>query len=263
MLQIKAMNEEKKYTYKLILSYKGTQYSGWQNQTTNPNTVQNCVEKVLTPIAKYKDFQVIGASRTDTGVHASGQVLKVVLPKEVEPTNLLMGMNSKLPDDIRVIRSEFIHPQFNANKDSKSKEYHYYFTMNQSENAITAQTIYSFPEHLNLDLMQLACKKLIGEHNFLSFSTPGANTSSTIRNITKCSIEKTNFLTHPEDVYYLKIEGNGFLKYMVRIIMGALWDIGLEKLSIKELENSLSSGEKIGTRNKAPAKGLHLINIKY
>jgi tRNA pseudouridine38-40 synthase len=244
------MDKELKFTYKLKLSYKGTSYHGWQYQTEYPETVQNHVEKVVAGIARHKEFQVIGASRTDTGVHASGQVLKVVLPREVKPDHLTKGMNSKQPNDIKVISCKF-------------KEYHYYFIINQNENAAFTDTIYSFPESLNLEKIEEACRKLIGEHNFLSFCTPGPHTSTPLRKILKCSIEKTHFLTFENDVYYLKIQGTGFLKYMVRFLMGALWDIGLGKLSIEDLTLSLSSGEKHGIRTKAPARGLHLIDIEY
>lgn len=257
------MNEAPKFTYKLKLSYKGTQYYGWQNQTTNPETIQNYVEKVVAKIVNYQEFKVIGASRTDAGVHARGQVLKVVLPKEVPPENLRRGMNARLPNDIKVISSEFTHEKLNVNRDSKFKEYHYFFTINQNENAIYSETIYPFPKDLNLELMEEACSKLIGEHNFISFCTPGPNPPTPIRKILKCSIEKTHFLTHEKDIYYLKIQGTGFLRYMVRFLMGALWDIGLNKLSIEDFVLSLSSGEKHGIRTRAPSLGLHLINIEY
>ncbi len=257
------MNEEEKYTYKLKLSYKGTQYSGWQNQTQNPETVQNYVEKVLVKIARHKKFQVIGASRTDTGVHASGQVLKVILPREVSPKNLTRGMNSKLPNDIRVVSSEFTHEKLNVNRDTKFKEYHYYFTINKSENALMSEALYPFPENLNLELMQKACDLLIGKHNFMSFCTPGPKPPAPFRDILKCSIEKTHFLQLEKEVYYLKIQGTGFLRYMVRFLMGALWDIGMNKLSIEDFALSLSSGEKHGIRTKAPSQGLHLIHIEY
>lgn len=263
MLLIDSMEKESKYTYKLKLSYKGTNYCGWQYQTEYPETVQRYVEEVVTSIAKYKEYKVIGASRTDSGVHASGQVLKVVLPREVSPENLTRGMNSKLPEDIKVISSEFIHDNFNVNKDSKFKEYHYYFTINENENAAFSDTVYSYPVDLNLEKMKEACAMLIGEHNFMSFCTPGPKPARPFRNILNCSIEKTNFLTLENDIYFLKIQGTGFLRYMVRFLMGAIWDIGLGKLSIEDFELSLKSGEKHGLRTKAPSKGLNLIHIEY
>lgn len=257
------MDEPQNYTYKLTLSYRGTSYRGWQFQTTETETVQNYVEKVLAQIARHQEFQVIGASRTDAGVHASGQVLKVTLPREVSPEKLMRGMNSKLPNDIRVVSSEFADKKLNINKETKSKEYHYYFLNSETENALISEIVYPFPEKLNLDLMQEASHKLLGQHNFMSFCSPGPNPTTPYRNILKCSIEKTQFLTLNKDIYYLKIQGTGFMKYMVRYLMGALWDIGSEKLSIEDFVLSLSDGKKHGIRTKAPSLGLHLMHIEY
>lgn len=256
-------NTMNKFTYKIILSYRGTQYRGWQSQTTNPETVQNYIENVLANIVKHQEFQVIGASRTDTGVHASGQVLKVTLPREINPENLKRGMNSKLPSDIRVLECEFMDPDLDVNQDSTSKEYHYYFTINKSEDALLTESVYSYPEELDLELMQKACDALVGTHNFLGLSSPGPNPPSTHRKLLNCSIEKTRFLTVDKDIYYLKIQGTGFLKYMVRFLMGAIWDVGSKKLSVESLKKSLETGETLGVRAKAPSQGLHLINIKY
>jgi tRNA pseudouridine38-40 synthase len=257
------MENNQSFTYKLILSYRGTQYRGWQFQTTETETVQNYVQQVVASIARHQKYQVIGASRTDSGVHASGQVLKVTLPREVSPDKLTRGMNSKLPIDIRVVSSELINEKFNVSRDSKYKEYHYYFTLDQNENAILTETVTSLTEKPNIQLMQKACELLIGEHNFNSFCSPGPLPPSTHRTILKCSIEKTQLLTYQNDVYYLKIQGTGFLKYMIRYLMGAIWDIGLNKLSIEDFNQSLKSGQQIGCRTKARPCGLHLIHIEY
>ncbi len=263
MISIESMEETSEFIYKLILSYKGTHYYGWQSQAKHEETVQNHVEKVISKISRYKVSKVIAASRTDAGVHASGQVLKVTLPREIEPDILTTGMNSMLPSDIKVIKSEFIHKDFNVNRDSKFKEYHYYFTINQNENAAFFDSTYTFPKELNLKKIQEACNILIGDHNFKSFCVPGPNPGTLHRKILQCSIEKSNFLTFNTDIYYLKIQGEGFLRYMVRYLMGALWDIGVGKLSLEDFTLSLKNGEMYGVRTKAPARGLHLINIEY
>ncbi len=257
------MDINSQFTYKITLSYKGTHYYGWQYQAEHAETIENEVNKVVASISKHRDYKVTGASRTDAGVHASGQVLKVVLPREIAPDILTMGMNSKLPSDIRVIKCEFIHADFNANVDSKYKEYHYYFTIDDNENAAFFDSIYAYPEELDLQKIEEACHALIGKHNFKSFCIPGSSPGSLVRNILKCSLEKSNFLTFDVDIYYLKIQGEGFLRYMVRYLMGALWDIGVGKLSLEDFKHSLENGELCGIRTKAPARGLHLINIEY
>ena len=123
--------------------------------------------------------------------------------------------------------------------------------------------MYAYPEDLDIEAMKEACSHLKGKHNFLGLSSPGPSPGNTHRELISCSIEKTRFLTVEKDVYYLKIQGTGFLKYMVRYLMGALWDIGTKKLSLESLIKSLETGETLGARAKAPSQGLHLINIKY
>jgi tRNA pseudouridine38-40 synthase len=256
------MTDEKAY-YKLIISYRGTHYCGWQFQTAKPNSIQNQLQMVLSKIVKHKKFQVIGASRTDSGVHASGQVVKLVLPRNICPINLQKGMNSKLPKDIRVLACEFTKQNFNVNLDAKLKEYHYYFTINQSENALRNELITNLNGKFQVDLMRQACDKIIGEHNFISFTNPGPNIKRTHRKINRCTLEKTSFLASRDEIYFLKIQGNGFFTYMIRYLMGAIWDIGTGDLTLEELSLSLATGQKIGPRFKAPARGLHLIHIEY
>jgi tRNA pseudouridine38-40 synthase len=250
------------YTYKVILSYKGTKYSGWQNQTGNPMTIQNQVETVISHIVNHQEFKVIGASRTDTGVHARGQVLKIVLPKKITPEKLQLGLNSKLPIDIRVMEVHEVQSHFNVNRDTKSKEYHYYFSFKQP-NALYADFVYYIPQKLDLQKMKKACSLIRGEHNFLGLSTQGSRTPNPMRKVSVCSIHKANLDSFGEDVYFLKIKGNGFLKYMVRFIMGALMSVAKQELSFKDLERSLSTGADFMGKKKAPALGLHLIEIEY
>jgi len=251
------------YFYKLILSYKGTRYSGWQNQTPNPETIQNHVETVLRAFVNFQEIKVIGASRTDTGVHASGQVLKIGLPKEIDPTHLVMGLNSKLPNDIRALEAEFISEKFNVNRDCQWKEYHYYFCANKKLNAVLSEMVLDVNSDLNIEEMKKAIHLLQGENNFLSFCTMGQRITSPNRNILECSLEMTSFAPMQTDIYFLKIKSSGFLKYMVRFIMGALINIGKGNLSLVDFERSLSTGVTYGARMKAPPHGLHLMQINY
>ncbi len=252
-----------KFYYMLILSYKGTNYSGWQFQTVNPNTVQNAFEKVLRSFVNFQEIQVIAASRTDTGVHALGQVLKVVLPKDIAPEHLVLGLNSKLPNDIKVIACDYVNSSFNVNKDVQSKEYHYYFCQQKVPKATLAETLYSNPEFLNIDLMQEACKIFIGTHDLSNFCVKGGRDIDPVREILECSLEKTSFLPLEPEVFYLKIKAKGFLKYSVRFIMGALFDVGMNKLSIEQIQDALAMKTNSFPKNKAPAHGLHLIKIQY
>lgn len=252
-----------KFYYKLILSYKGTNYSGWQFQTINPNTIQNAFEKVLKSFVNFQDIKVIAASRTDTGVHALGQVLKIVIPKDITPKHLVLGLNSKLPNDIKVISCDYVDSKFNVNRDVLSKEYHYYFCRHKAPNAILAEVVYYHSELLNIHLMHEACKVLIGTHDLSNFCVKGGRDIDPVREIFECSIEKTSFYPLEPEVFYLKIKAKGFLKYSVRLIMSALFDIGKNKIDIEDLKKSLNLETEKSLNPKAPAHGLHLIKIKY
>ena len=252
-----------KTSYKLILAYKGTNYSGWQFQTTNSETVQNYVEKVLASITSYQKFQVIGASRTDTGVHASGQVLKVVLPRDIAPHKLLLGMNSKLPSDIRVLSASYIDGKFNVNLHTESKEYHYYFSSKQVSHSNLNEIIYYHSESINIDKMKYACEVLIGSHNFSGFSVESSIDGNPFREIFTATIEQTSFPPFNNEIYYLKIVGSGFLKYMVRYLMFALFEIGKGSLEISDFKKILTDGREDYKLKKAPPHGLHLMHISY
>lgn len=251
-----------KYYYKAIISYKGTNYSGWQFQTVNKQTVQEYVEDVLRKIANFQNFQVIAASRTDSGVHASAQVLKITLPRDITPKNIKMGMNTKLPQDIRVLSIERSNKSFNVNQDVISKEYHYYFACSDKPIASLNEIIYFCHDHLDLKLMTQACKLFIGTHNFSSFCVKGSRELNMERTITECFIKETSFGPSNLPIYFLEIKSSGFLKYMVRLIMAALFEVGRKNIDLQDLKKELSYTVEC-KRKKAPAHGLHLINIEY
>ncbi|HIP27631.1 MAG TPA: tRNA pseudouridine(38-40) synthase TruA, partial [Sulfurovum sp.] len=160
------------YHHKLIISYKGTNYFGWQDIGANEPkpTIEATTYQVLKKICKYQDCSISSASRTDAGVHAQGQVLKVSIPLDIKSEKLLLGMNSLLPDDIRVLQCTPCPSEFNPNKDSKSKEYHYYFCTDTIHNPVLNDIVAHIPTHdkspLNIAHMQEACQLFVGEHDF-------------------------------------------------------------------------------------------------
>jgi tRNA pseudouridine38-40 synthase len=247
--------------YKVIISYNGTNFCGWQFQTENSNSVQEALEKVLKAIVNYKEIKIITASRTDGGVHAKGQVLKIGLPRDISPENLKQGINSKLPSTISIMDIDYCNDDFNPTADSVSKEYHYYFS---EDNPIATlnDVIHFSKETLDLEKMKEACKYFIGTHDFTNFHIPGSRKPSPIRTIFECEIIKANFSPLCEDVYYLKIVGNGFLKYMVRKIMDYVFRVGTGEFNARDTLSYLNV-EKPIVLAKAKPCGLHLIHIKY
>lgn len=251
--------------YQLTIQYKGTRFLGWQIQPEGAGlTVQGELNKALQVISKAK-AQSIGSGRTDAGVHALGQVVKVAIELEIIPENLLKALNGNLPDDIRVIAAKKSCYEFKPTVDAISKEYHYRFTSNRQPTALQNDLIANHPFELDLNKMKEACKILVGEHDFMNYFCQGTEVSSTVRTIFECEIfevEQGSWGMLPPH-YVFRIVGNGFLKQMVRLLMGAVWNVGRGKISVEDFESSLSSKatERLGAT--APPQGLYMVCVNY
>jgi tRNA pseudouridine38-40 synthase len=251
--------------YRLILQYKGTRYLGWQVQPESAGlTVQGELNKALQVVSKAA-VQSMGAGRTDAGVHALGQVAKVGIALAIDPENLVKALNVKLPDDIRVIHAEVSDYEFIPTVHAKSKEYHYRFTGNRMFTAFQNDLITNHPFDLNIDLMLEACRLLEGDHDFQNYFCEGTEVSHTIRTIYQCDIqhiEQGSWEMLPAH-YVFKIVGNGFLKQMVRLLMGALWNVGRGKITLDQFKNSLSvpCSHRLGP--VAPPQGLYMVRVNY
>lgn len=250
--------------YKVRISYKGTNYVGWQSQEAvteqiDRPTVQTAIHQVLRKISKYQDCNVSGASRTDKGVHAQGQLGKLSLPFDIEAKKLQMGMNALLPNDIRIVECEVCSDGFNPSRVSKKKEYHYYFCTSEIENPVLSDFVTHVPGSLNIELMTRAAKLFEGEHDFFNFCSPSSQALTTWRTVTTCEILKADFHSFNKDTYFIKLVGGGFLKHMIRCISGALFGVGKGSVSLEDISKHLEhhQDEKLG--RKAKAKGLHLI----
>jgi len=261
------------YHHKLTLSYKGTNYYGWQslgNEEQKP-TVESVVHHVLQKICNYQNCTIATASRTDAGVHALGQVVKVTIPLLIQSEKLLMGMNSLLPDDIRVLKCDSCSIEFNPNKDCKSKEYHYYFCTDSIHNPVLNDSVAHIPSYtnnsttqpLNVQLMQEACKLFVGRHDFYNFSKRDTKMNSTYRTIYGCELLQAPSSVFSNQVYYLKISGEGFLRYMIRYIAATLFALGRGQIEMSDINEALINHNKNKISSKAKSRGLHLIEIVY
>jgi len=261
------------YHHRLVVSYKGTRYFGWQDLGTSEQkpTVQASIHQVLKKICKYQSCTISAASRTDSGVHAQGQVVKITIAIVIESGKLLLGMNSLLPDDIRILQCEPCAAEFNPNKDSKSKEYHYYFCTDPIYNPVLNDIVAHISSNdkasatgpLDIELMQRACKLFVGEHDFYNFARRDANIGSTFRTIFSCEILQAQASTFGNKIYYLKIVGNGFLRHMIRYIAGALFALGRSQLSLSGISEALVDHKEEKISPRAKSRGLHLIRICY
>jgi len=257
------------YHHRLIISYKGTNYFGWQDTGTSEQkpTIEASIHHILKKICKYQDSTISAASRTDAGVHAQGQVLKVSIPLDIKSEKLLLGMNSLLPDDIRVLQCEPCLATFNPNKDSKTKEYHYYFCTDTIHNPVLHDIVAHIPScdksPLDITLIQEACQLFVGEHDFYSFAKRDTTIPSTIRTILSCEILQTQPSPFGNEIYTIKIVGKGFLRYMIRYIAGALFALARKQISLSDIRKALVIHKEEKLSSRAKSRGLHLIEVCY
>lgn len=250
--------------YRLTLQYKGNSYSGWQIQP-DAKTIQGEINKALSVLSKSDDVRSLGSGRTDAGVHALGQVVKVSFPLVIDPQNLVKALNTQLPDDIRVIDAENSNEEFIPTVHAVSKEYQYRFTANQSFTAFQNDLIVNYKFDLDLEKMREACRVLIGTHDFTNFYCEGTPVNSFIREIYECEIleiPNEGFGMLPSHMVF-RIVGNGFLKQMVRLLMGAIWSVGRGKISIEEFQSALSSKKVPKLGPTAPPSGLYMVRVNY
>ena len=220
---------------KLTLEYDGTDFHGWQFQP-DLRTVQGVMEEALGKLLE-EPIQVVGAGRTDRGVHATGQVANFKTEKEIPLSGILDGGNSLLPEDLTIKRVEEVPLDFNARFDSKGKIYRYRITRERS--SIHRRYTWKVDRKLDLDRMQEGAKVFIGNHDFTSFSKNGdsgdqENPESSVTSISRCGWHKNG------DSVVFEIEGIRFLRYMVRIVVGTLVDVGRGRFSPEEIRGMLS-----------------------
>lgn len=253
-------------TYKITIQYKGTRYFGFQVQSSD-RTIQGEINSALKTISKSEQVKTIGSGRTDAGVHALAQVVRIEMPLEIPALSLIRAMNSHLPDDIRVIDASVATNDFHPIYSAKSKEYNYVFTTQSTISPFAFELMTHFPFELNIDLMNQGCKIFCGEHDFINYQCTGTDVESTVRKIISCEIvrlESTGHWGHLANEYYvLKVVGNGFLKQMVRLLMGALISLGKGKITLEDIEKSLKVPLKLRLGPTAPPQGLYLKEVHY
>lgn len=240
---------------KLTIEYDGTNYFGWQVQK-NRVTIQGTLQEAISSLTNEK-VNIIGCSRTDTGVHAKEFVANFFTDSKIPSEKFREAINVRLPEDIIILKSEEVSEKFHARYCSKGKRYVYTIYNKKVPCAIYRNYMYSFKKELQIDNMKKACKYIIGTHDFIAFRTKGSSVKTTVRNITQLDIEKT------EDVIKIIVAGDGFLYNMVRIIVGTLLDVGTGKIQPKDVEKILQSQDRNKAGKVVPACGLCLEKVFY
>lgn len=234
----------------LEVAYDGTQYHGWQLQQ-NAVTIEGVLNQALSDLLK-EDIQVIGASRTDAGVHALCNVAVFDTNARIPAEKIAYALNAYLPEDIKIQSSKETMPDFHPRKCSSRKTYVYRIHISQFPNPM--ERLYSHYIYTSLDIkkMQKAAEYLVGEHDFKSFCSVNSQAETTIRTIYKLEVDREK-----EDIV-ITVSGNGFLYNMVRIIAGTLIEVGAFKRTPEEMEAILFACDRRKAGPTAPAKGLML-----
>jgi tRNA pseudouridine38-40 synthase len=239
---------------KLVLQYDGTNYSGWQIQPGRP-TIQGLILQFL---ARLEGRPVVlhGAGRTDAGVHALNQVANFFTEKSIGCRQLLRAINANLPHDIRVISVEEVDADFHARYSARQKTYRYQMALGEVVSPFEYRYLYHYPYSLHIDSMRLAGQALTGTHDFAAFAT-ASDMESTTRTISDLSLEQSG------DRLIFQVTGNGFLRYMVRTIVGTLIEVGRGKMAAESMGDILLGRDRSSAGQTAPAHGLTLVSVDY
>ena len=245
-----------KKNFKITIEYDGTRYHGWQRQK-NDRTIQAEIEKAILKVTG-RQVALTGSGRTDAGVHAYAQVANFKCETRLDGQALLGGLNSLTDDDIVVTECREVEESFHARYDVKSKTYVYKILNRPTPAAIGRQYAWHVRKKLNRDTMRAAISHLIGSHDFKAFEGSGSPRSHTTRQVFKADL-----IDGQDGVLAFEIEAEGFLRFMVRNIVGTLVDVGLGKTSPDEFEYILNSRDRSLAGATAPAHGLFLKNVMY
>lgn len=240
---------------KATVSYDGSGYAGWQRQD-NALGIESIIMDVMERI-HHHPVEITGSGRTDAGVHAIAQVFHFDSELKMSKEQWRRAMNALLPADIRIQDVEKVREDFHARFDAISKRYDYYLSYDV-DNPFLQRYRAFYRGRLNIERMKECAALFVGTHDFTSFTSSRIDSrKSRVRTITMCAIEET------ADGLHFRLEGNSFLRYMVRMIVGTLIEAGRDRLSVQEVKAMLEAKDKEACRYKAPGSGLYLVEVRY
>jgi len=248
------MNEKK--NLKLIVEYDGTRYHGWQRQK-GYLTIQAIIEDSIRIITGER-ITLIGSGRTDAGVHALYQVCNFITRSEIGPDPMRRGLNSLLPDDIKIRKIKYVSIDFHARYSVKSKAYEYRILNRRDANLFLRNYTWHIRDELDIDAIRRSLSMLIGRHDFSSFKSSGSANIDPVREMIRAELHGPR-----QGVLSFLFEANGFLRHMVRNIIGTVVEVGKDKISLDEFQEIFQSHSRINAGIKAPPQGLFLKMVKY
>ena len=241
---------------RIVIEYDGTAYCGWQSQADLPTvqgTMERCIEKITG-----ERTRITGSGRTDSGVHALGQVASFATASRLSPETLLAALNSTLPDDISVTDVGEVPADFHAQFGARSKVYEYRILNAPHPPALLRNRVWHVPEKLDLAGMKEAAEHVVGTHDFSVFASANITVRSTVRTVKRVSMRRNR-----QKIILFEIEADGFLKRMVRMITGTLVETGKGKINPGQFAKILRDGRKTKNIVTAPPQGLFLKKVVY
>lgn len=246
------------YTYKLLIMYDGTPFSGWQVQP-NATSVQQKIQEAILAITK-EHVHVIGSGRTDTGVHALGQAAHFKIDKELNLYRFQHSLNALLPAEICVKEVSLVPSDFHARYSAKRKTYRYHICLARPQSPFIRLYSWQMKEVIDLSLLKAAACQLIGTHDFTSFANK-AHSGCASRDPTR-TLYRLDVIEQPEALI-LELEANGFLNKMVRNIVGTLIDIATLRIASNAIPEILAAKDRCRAGSTAPPHGLFLLKVDY
>jgi tRNA pseudouridine38-40 synthase len=240
--------------YKLTFEFDGSDFSGWQVQP-DTRTVEGVIEDAFSTLYQVQ-IDIIGQGRTDSGVHAIGQTAHADLPDTYTVDRILYAMRGLLPDDVALLRVDKVEEDFHARFYAQSRKYRYAIYTRPSP--LKRRTSWFVHGELDYKLLKASAEILLGVHDFRNFCIPPESPEMT----TKCSIKKSEWKIESSGITYL-IEGDRFLRHMVRRLVGSMVETALGKMSIEDFESLLTGPEQQQKAHSAPAHGLTLVEVMY
>jgi tRNA pseudouridine38-40 synthase len=255
-------------TIKLTLAYDGTAYVGWQRQAAGVS-IQALVEAALAEI-EGAAVDVIGASRTDAGAHALGQIASLRLTHPMDTDTIVRALNAKLPDEVRVLAAAETDASFHARYDARSKTYRYRIATAAILSPFARRYVWHVPGELDDATIERAAHRLEGRHDFAAFQASGSAAATTIRTIQSVHVQRCMSASWPVanslrdgSVLSLEVTGDGFLRHMVRTVVGTLVEIGAGRRPLSTIDELLTSRDRQLAGQTAPAQGLFLVCVTY
>lgn len=251
--------------YLIRIEFLGFRYHGWQKQA-KLRSIQGMIDKTFEFILGHTNFKTLGCGRTDAKVSAHDFAFELFLDQPQDVDHLIKDLNQNLPSDIRAKSIQVIDENFNIIKHPKIKEYHYLFSSGKKSHPFNAPFIRDFGEQLHMENMILAANEFVGVHNFKRYASKPTSKTSFEREILMAAIEVNTSLSGsfvPEKTYVFKVRAKGFLRYQVRLMMGALVDVGRGVWTIEDLRQSLIDFNGVQIKHIAPSSSLILHKVSF